>query len=224
MEINSYIVSGFICSDPEYEVTQSGLPRLKFRLGTPRVTKDKNAENYENQFFNVVLFRDIAKKWSESNLKRGSQVFVVGKLENRSYPKQDGSTGISSDILACDMGFMPNKKPGGSNGNGNGYGNGNGNGNGNGQQQSQQQPQPQQQFQQPSGPAPQLPGTPGLPGGIPGAGIPGMGGAATNAPAVAVGAPAPAPAGQPPQQGGGLMPPPSAINAGIPADYDPFAL
>lgn len=206
MEVNSCTISGFVATEPIYETLKSGMAKLRFRLGTPRISKDRGQENYESQFFNVTLLGDRAARWSEYGLKKGSTVFVTGKLEVRTYQKQDGSTGISSDILANDIGYMPTSKRPNSGSDGTTNGNGGQQGGGTGE----------------SGAPSQNPGSSAAPGvpivpGIPTTVLPGV----SAGPAIGNGV-SPAQPTLPQQSGTGMVPPQPMVNPSIPENYDPF--
>jgi single-strand DNA-binding protein len=97
--LNQALIAGNVTKDPELTYTQSGQPLLKMSVATEHSVK-KN-EQWENiaTFHNVTVWGKLAEMISKK-VSKGTAVTVTGRIENRSYEKQDGSKGYSSGIIA----------------------------------------------------------------------------------------------------------------------------
>ncbi len=80
--INSVILSGFIGSDPEIRVLESGTKLAKFSLATSEDYLDQNNKiQTHTQWHSIVCWREIAS-YAEYHLRRGSLIRVEGKLRS----------------------------------------------------------------------------------------------------------------------------------------------
>ena len=74
-----------------------------FSIATSERYKDKNGNPvYKTEWHNIVMWRglaDIAEKY----LKKGSQVFIEGKLRTRSWDDQNGNKRYTTEVLADNM-------------------------------------------------------------------------------------------------------------------------
>jgi single-strand DNA-binding protein len=77
--------------------TESGIARAMFRVAVS-ARKDQEAS-----FYSVVVWRDQAEHAAES-LSRGSRVVVVGRLQQRAWTAEDGSTRSTVEVVAEELG------------------------------------------------------------------------------------------------------------------------
>jgi single-strand DNA-binding protein len=77
--------------------TESGIARAMFRVAVS-ARKDQEAS-----FYSVVVWRDQAEHAAES-LSRGSRVVVVGRLQQRAWTAEDGSTRSTVEVMAEELG------------------------------------------------------------------------------------------------------------------------
>lgn len=96
---NLIILQGNVTRDPEVKETSGGSTILKFGLATSY--SKKVGEDFEEvtTFHNIVCFGKSAE-WLSTKIKKGHKVMVTGRQENRSYEKQDGTKGFSSEVIA----------------------------------------------------------------------------------------------------------------------------
>jgi len=98
--INKVILIGNLGADPEVRTLESGVMFAKLSLATNESYKDRNDEwQTITEWHNIVLWRGLAER-AERQLKKGSQVFVEGKLTSRSYQDQDGNKKYITEIRA----------------------------------------------------------------------------------------------------------------------------
>ncbi|MHB1702739.1 MAG: single-stranded DNA-binding protein [bacterium] len=98
--LNKVMLIGNLGKDPELRYTPDGLAILKFSIATSEYYNDKSGNKTEKTtWHNVVVFGKIAQTLA-NYLNKGKQVFVEGRINNRSYDKQDGTKGYISEVIA----------------------------------------------------------------------------------------------------------------------------
>ncbi len=114
--VNRAQILGNIGKDPEITSTPSGIKKATFSVATSESWKDKDGNKQEKTtWHNVVLWRGLAEI-TEKYLKKGSKVFISGKIDNRSWDKQDGTKGYISEIIADELVMLGDKQGGSGNG------------------------------------------------------------------------------------------------------------
>ena len=116
MNINKAIIYGNITNDIELKALPSGINVTNFSVATNRVRKDKDGNKQEStEFHNVVLFGKLAELASQY-LKKGSGIFIEGRLQTRSW-EADGVKKYRTEIIGENMQFGPrsNSEPTSSN-------------------------------------------------------------------------------------------------------------
>jgi single-strand DNA-binding protein len=89
--------AGNLTDDPEVRHTEAGIARAMFRVAV------SGRREQEPSFFTVVVWRDQAEHASQS-LAKGSRVVVVGRLQQRTWTAEDGSTRSTVEVLAEELG------------------------------------------------------------------------------------------------------------------------
>jgi single-strand DNA-binding protein len=89
--------AGNLTDDPEVRYTEVGIARAMVRVAV------SGRREQEASFFTVVVWRDQAEHASES-LSKGSRVVVVGRLQQRSWTAEDGSTRSVVEVVAEELG------------------------------------------------------------------------------------------------------------------------
>lgn len=118
MYINKAIVYGNLTRDPELKALPSGVKVTSFSLATNRYWKDKTGVKQEIvDYHNIVLFDRLAELAAQY-LKKGSGVFIEGRMQTRSWDDPSGGgKKYRTEIVADSMQFGP-KSGGISSGNG----------------------------------------------------------------------------------------------------------
>jgi single-strand DNA-binding protein len=123
--VNKVILVGNLGKDPEVRHLEGGNSVANFTLATNEYYKDKQGARVERtEWHNISAWRGLAEL-AEKYLKKGSQVYVEGKLRTRQYQDKDQQTRYITEIIAEEISLLGGR-PGGSNGNGsnvNGSGN-----------------------------------------------------------------------------------------------------
>ncbi|MBN1251686.1 MAG: single-stranded DNA-binding protein [Bacteroidales bacterium] len=113
MGINKAILVGNVGKDPEIQYVKEDVPVARFTLATSETFKNKNGEKVTNtEWHNIVVWRGLAKV-VEQYVKKGSQLYVEGKITNRSYEK-DGVTKYFSEIVVNNLQMLGKAQESGS--------------------------------------------------------------------------------------------------------------
>lgn len=106
MYINKAFIYGNLTRDPELKSLPSGIQVASFSVATNRVWKDKEGQKQESpEFHNIVVFGRQAET-SAQYLKKGSPVFVEGRMQTRSW-EADGTKKYRTEIVADRVQFGP---------------------------------------------------------------------------------------------------------------------
>ncbi len=101
--VNKVILLGHLGKDPEVKKLDSGKSVANFSLATSEVYKNKEGEKVTNtEWHNIVLWSPLAEI-AESYLKKGSQLYLEGKISNRSYEDKDGVKKYISEVVGRDL-------------------------------------------------------------------------------------------------------------------------
>jgi single-strand DNA-binding protein len=127
--VNKVILVGNLGKDPEVRHLEGGNSVANFTLATNEYYKDKQGARVERtEWHNISAWRSLAEL-AEKYLKKGSQVYVEGKLRTRQYQDKDQQTRYITEIIAEEISLLGGR-PGGGNGGSSNSGNANGSGNG----------------------------------------------------------------------------------------------
>ena len=108
MNINKAIIFGNITADLELKNLPSGMSVVNFSIATNRYWKDKEGNKQEStEFHNVVLFGRIAEIAAQY-LKKGSSIYVEGRLQTRSW-EADGVKKYRTEIIGENMQLGPRR-------------------------------------------------------------------------------------------------------------------
>jgi single-strand DNA-binding protein len=128
--INKVILIGNLGADPEVRYTTSGGAVANLRLATSESWKDKQTgENREQtEWHRLVMFGRLGEIAGEY-LKKGSKIYVEGRIQTRKWQDRDGNDRYTTEIVANDMQMLDGRGEGGGGGFG-GEGRGGGGGGG----------------------------------------------------------------------------------------------
>ena len=109
MGVNKVILVGNVGKDPEVQYIKEDVPVARFTLATSETYKDRNGEKVTNtEWHNIVVWRGLAKV-VENYVKKGSQLYIEGKISNRQYEK-DGVTKYFTEIVANSLQMLGSKE------------------------------------------------------------------------------------------------------------------
>ena len=108
--VNKVILIGNLGKDPEVRYLDSGVAVANFSLATTESYKNKEGERVsQTEWHNIVLWRglaEVAEKW----LKKGSSVYIEGKIRSRKWEDKEGNTRYTTEILADNMTMLGKKE------------------------------------------------------------------------------------------------------------------
>lgn len=111
MDLNKAQIIGRLTRDPEVRTTPNGAKVASFGVATNFRWTDQSGQKKEQvEYHNVVVWRKLADV-VEQYLKKGSQVYVEGRLQTRSWDGQDGQKRNRTEIVADNL-IMLARAPG----------------------------------------------------------------------------------------------------------------
>jgi len=113
--INKVILVGNLGQDPETRATGGGKAVTNLRLATSESWKDKaTGEQKEQTEWHTVVFFDRLAEIAAQYLRKGSQVYIEGKLRTRKWQDKSGADRYSTEIVANEMQMLGSKGGGSS--------------------------------------------------------------------------------------------------------------
>ena len=112
--VNKVILVGNLGADPETRYTQGGDAICSIRLATTDSWKDKNSgeKREATEWHRVVFYRKLAEIAGQY-LKKGSQVYIEGKIKTRKWQDKDGQDRYTTEIEADSMQMLGGRGQGG---------------------------------------------------------------------------------------------------------------
>lgn len=105
MYLNKALIIGNLTRDPELKALPSGTKVASFSLATNRVYKDKDGNRQEAaDYHNIVAFAKLGELCAQY-LKKGSQAYVEGRMQTRSWDAPDGSKKYRTEVIADNVQF-----------------------------------------------------------------------------------------------------------------------
>ncbi|HXU27629.1 MAG TPA: single-stranded DNA-binding protein [Bacteroidia bacterium] len=111
MSVNKVILVGNLGADPDVKYTAHGDAVVTLSIATSETRKDKQSgeKKTATEWHRVVFFGDLAEicnKW----LKKGSQIYIEGKLRTKKWQDQQGNDRYTTEILADTMRMLGGNK------------------------------------------------------------------------------------------------------------------
>ncbi|MGB8656807.1 MAG: single-stranded DNA-binding protein [Candidatus Zixiibacteriota bacterium] len=107
--VNKAILIGNLGKDPELRYLPSGQAVTKFSLATNLKRKDKNGQVQDiTDWHNIVTFGRTAEICNQY-LKKGSPIFLEGRIQTRSYDDRDGNKKWITEIIAQSVQMLGRK-------------------------------------------------------------------------------------------------------------------
>lgn len=113
MSVNKVILIGRLGKDPETRYMPNGEAVTNATLATSENWKDKSGVKQEKtEWHNLVFYRRLAEIAGEY-LKKGSMVYVEGKLQTRKWQDKEGRDRYTTEIIVNEMTMLGGKSTGG---------------------------------------------------------------------------------------------------------------
>ena len=108
--VNKMILVGNLGQDPEVKKTSGGGTITTIGVATSEYWKDKETgeKKEQTEWHRVVFFNRLADVAGEY-LKKGSQVYIEGRLQTRKWQDDDGNDRYTTEILANNMQMLGSK-------------------------------------------------------------------------------------------------------------------
>ncbi|NUF09826.1 single-stranded DNA-binding protein [Snodgrassella sp. ESL0324] len=119
MSVNKVILVGRLGRDPETRYMPNGDAITNFSLATDEQWRDRNGERQTRaEWHNVSLYGKLGEV-ANQYLRKGSQVFIEGKIQSRKYTGNDGIERTAYNIIGNEMRMLGNRNDGFDSGNNN---------------------------------------------------------------------------------------------------------
>jgi single-strand DNA-binding protein len=113
VSLNKVMLIGRLTRDPEMRYTPSGQPVTSFAVATNRYTSGPDGERREfTDYHNCVAWNIGRRNLAElagQYLKKGSLVYVEGRLQTRSWEGQDGQKRRTTEVIVNDLEFLESR-------------------------------------------------------------------------------------------------------------------
>ena len=107
--VNKVILVGHLGKDPEIKYFENNIAKTTFSLATTEYFKDKNGQRSEHtEWHHIVMWRNMAENASKY-LKKGTLIYLEGKIQNRSWNDKDGSKKNITEIVAENFTILHSK-------------------------------------------------------------------------------------------------------------------
>lgn len=112
--VNKVIVVGNLGQDPDTRYMPSGSAVTNLRVATNESWKDKQTGEQKDrtEWHSVAMFGRLAEIAAEY-LRKGSQVYIEGKLRTRKWQDKDGKDRYTTEIIADEMQMLGSRSGGG---------------------------------------------------------------------------------------------------------------
>lgn len=118
MNLNKAMIIGNLTRDPEIKTIPSGQTVASFSIATNYIWNDQQGQKQEKvEFHNIIAWRKLAEICGQY-LKKGSKIYIEGRLQTRDWTGQDGIKRYRTEIVAENMimldraGGAPMNQPG----------------------------------------------------------------------------------------------------------------
>ncbi len=103
--LNRVLLIGNLGKEPEIRHLEGGYPKATFQLATTENYKNKDGVRQEQtEWHTIVAWRALAESMEKLALKKGTLLYIEGKIRNRYYDDKDGNkksyTEINADIIS----------------------------------------------------------------------------------------------------------------------------
>ena len=115
--VNKVILIGNLGADPEVRYTPDGAPVANFNLATSESWNDRTSgeKQERTEWHRLVVWRKLAEIAGQY-LKKGSKIYVEGKLQTRSWEDQSGQKRYTTEVVVNDMQMLDSRGEGGGGG------------------------------------------------------------------------------------------------------------
>lgn len=110
--LNKVMLLGNLGKDPDIQIFEGGVKKASFTMATSEAYRDKEGNRIDKvEWHNVVAWRNLAETM-ERFLRKGSKVYIEGKIRTRNYQDQSGSTRYITEIVAENLILLDRRETG----------------------------------------------------------------------------------------------------------------
>lgn len=109
--VNKVILIGNLGKDPEVRVLENGAKLARFPIATSESYQDKQSGERRDitEWHNIVVWRGLADI-ADNYLKKGSKVYIEGKIKSRTWQDETGNTRYNTEIVADNFTMLSSKQ------------------------------------------------------------------------------------------------------------------
>lgn len=122
MSVNKVILVGRLGRDPETRYTSGGQAVANFSLATDESYKDRNGERQKRTEWHKIVVWGKQAEIAQQYLKKGSLIFVEGRIQSREWQDKEGQKRTSFEIVASNFRMLGGRADGAAAGAGGGRG------------------------------------------------------------------------------------------------------
>src|SRR6266436_6570352 len=112
MSVNKVILVGRLGRDPETRYTGGGQAVANFSMATDETYKDKNGERQKRTEWHRITAWGKLAEICQQYLKKGTMVYIEGRIQSREWQDKEGQKRISYDIVANTMKMLSSRAEG----------------------------------------------------------------------------------------------------------------
>ena len=118
MSVNKVILVGRLGRDPETRYTGGGQAVANFSVATDESYKDKSGERQKRTEWHKIVVWGKQAEIAQQYLKKGSLIFIEGRIQSREWQDKEGQKHTSFEIVANNFRMLGGRGDGGSSGGG----------------------------------------------------------------------------------------------------------
>ncbi|PYT93079.1 MAG: single-stranded DNA-binding protein [Acidobacteria bacterium] len=103
MSVNKVILVGRLGRDPETRYTGSGQAVANFSVATDESYKDRNGERQKRTEWHKIVVWGKQAEIAQQYLKKGSLIFIEGRIQSREWQDKEGQKRTSFEIVATNF-------------------------------------------------------------------------------------------------------------------------
>jgi single-strand DNA-binding protein len=113
MSVNKVILVGRLGRDPETRYTSGGQAVANFSVATDETYKDRNGERQKRTEWHKIVVWAKQAEIAQQYLKKGSLVFIEGRIQSREWQDKEGQKRTSFEIVATNFRMLGGRGDGG---------------------------------------------------------------------------------------------------------------
>jgi single-strand DNA-binding protein len=109
MSVNKVILVGRLGRDPETRYTGGGQPVCNFSMATDETFKDRSGERQKRTEWHKIVVWGKPAEIAQQYLKKGSQIYLEGRIQSREWTDKEGQKRTSYEIVASNFRMLSSR-------------------------------------------------------------------------------------------------------------------